>query len=122
NKRDLCLLGWRTRIAQWRARKISREECGAVRVDTPMRQRRADGDEPRQVVVFRAKAVRDPRAHARADERVAACMQFQERTAVAGVGAVHRMDEAQIVDSLGQVREDFADPGAAVTMLTELEW
>src|SRR4051812_43952922 len=85
-----------------------------------MRQRRADGNEAGQVLVFRTQAVRDPRSHAGADEGVAAGVQFQKRSAVPRVRAVHRANQAQVIDAAGDVWEQLADPGAPLAVLLEL--
>ena len=85
-----------------------------------MGQRRADGDEAGQVRVLGAQAVGDPRAHAGPDEVVAAGVQLEQRAAVGRVGAVDRVDDAEVVHARGHVREQLADPEAALAVLPEL--
>ena len=60
----------------------------------------AHGDERRQILVLRAQAVSEPRAHAGADQPgLAAIHQQQRRLVIRHVG-VHRADDADVVDAL----------------------
>src|SRR5262245_12684384 len=95
------------------------EESRCVVVDAAMSQRGADGDEAGQVLVFGAEAIGDPRAHAGADEGVAAGVQFEKRAAVPRVGTMHGPNDAQVVHTTGNVREYLADPLAALAVLGE---
>ena len=54
------------------------QECAAPRIGTAMAQRGADRDEARQILVFAAKSVSNPAAHAGANESVAAGVQFEQ--------------------------------------------
>ena len=85
-----------------------------------MRQRRADGDVAGQVLVLGAESVGDPRPHARPDERVAAGVQFEQRSAVPRVRAPHRIDHAQVIDVLSDMRKQIADPRPALAVLPKL--
>ena len=68
----------------------------------------------------RAEAVGDPRAHARPHEVVAAGVQLEQRAAVRRVRAVQRVDEAEVIDALRDVREQLAHRQAALAVLLEL--
>ncbi len=71
-------------------------------------------DERRQVVVHRAQAVRHPRPQAGpAGDLVARLHVADGRLVVDGLG-LHAADEAHVVDHLGQVRQQLADPHAAL--------
>ena len=77
-------------------------------------------DERRQVLVERAQAVGDPGAQAGpAGDLVAGLHEGDGRLVVDGVG-VHAADEAHVVDHLGRVRQQLADPHAALAVLGEL--
>ena len=77
-------------------------------------------DESRQVLVERAQSVGSPGAQARpAGDLVARLGEGDGRFVVDGVG-VHAADETHFVDHLGRVRQQFADPHAALAVLGEL--
>ncbi len=80
---------------------------------------RAHGDEGGQILIVGPQAIRQPGAEAGANQpRFAAVHQQQRRLVIRHVG-MHRTDDAQVVDRLGQVREDFADFDPATARLVE---
>ena len=108
-------------IAQRRPLVGGRQEGRAEVVRPSLREVLADRHVSREVLVFAAEPVRDPRTQARADERVAAGVPLQHGTAVPRVGAVHRVDHAEVVGPLGQVGEQRADRQPALAVLLEIE-
>ena len=97
-----------------------RKECRTPVVDAAKGQRRADRDKGRQILVLGSQSVADPRAHAGPHEIVAAGMQLHHRAAMSRVGAVDRMQHAQIVDMRCEFREQLADPQPALAVLLKL--
>ena len=72
----LGILGLETGITDGRAAKVRRQKGTAPVVQSAVRERGAYGDIRRQVFVFRAKPVADPRAHAWPHEVVRAGVQL----------------------------------------------
>ena len=71
-------------------------------------------DERRQVVGQAAQAVGDPRAHARkAGQHEARVHHVAGRAVDVGLRR-HRHQEREVIDALGDVRKDAADPAAAL--------
>ena len=97
NERNLGLLRPHAGVAQRRPLIHGGQEARAEVVGPPLREVLADRDVSREVLVLAPEPIRDPRAHARPDERVAARVPFQHGTAVPRVGAVHRIDDAEFV-------------------------
>ena len=108
------------RVADRRPLVGRREKGRAPVVDPAMRERRADRHKRRQVRVLRPEAIRSPRANTRPHEVIAARMQLHHRPAVGRVRAMHRVDHAQVVDMLGDMREQFAHRNPALAVLLEL--
>ena len=78
-------------------------------------------DERRQILVLAAQTVADPRAHARPAGLLAAGLDEGDgRIVIDGVG-VDRLDDGDVVDDLGGVRQQFAEPGAGLAVLAEFE-
>ena len=107
-------------MADRRAVRPRRQERAREVVHAAVAERRADRDERGEIRVLRAESVGDPRAHRRADERVAARVDLEQRAAVRGVRPVQALDEAEVVDELGDVREQVAHPRARLAVLAEL--
>jgi hypothetical protein len=75
--------------------------------------------ERRQILVLRTQSIAQPGSHAgESVERESAVHLEGRRSVVVALGE-HRVDEAQIVDAPGQVRQQIAHPGAAPTPLAE---
>ena len=85
-----------------------------------MTQRRIDGDEGGQTAVLRSQSVGDPGAHAGTDKGVGSGVQFEQRPAVRLVGAVNRLQEAEVVGARPHLRKQVADHRAALSIGTEL--
>ena len=96
-----------------------RQKRRAVVVHPTVQASRTDGHKPGQVSVFRAEPVVDPRAHAGADEIVAAGVQLEQRPAVRRVRPVHRVDERNVIHTGGHLREQTADRHPALTSRRE---
>ena len=78
-------------------------------------------DEVRQVRVFAAETIAQPRAQAGAPRLLAAGLQEGNgRIVVDGFG-VHRFDESDVIDDGGRLREQFAEPRPRLTMLLKIE-
>ncbi len=103
--------------ADGRARVGRGQERGAEVVGAAVALRGADGEVAGHRRILRAQPIGDPGAHAGADEGVRTGVQFKQRAAVTAVGAVHGLDEADVVDVLGDLGEQVADPGAALAVL-----
>ena len=76
-------------------------------------------DEAGQVIVRRAEAVIDPRAEGGAAALQAAGVHHQQAGAVDGRLGRHRVEERDVVDAVAEVREQVADPFAALAALAE---
>ncbi len=76
-------------------------------------------DERRQVVVQRAEAVGGPCAEAGAAGDLVARLHVGDRRLVVDRLGVHAADEAHVVDHLGRVRQQLADPHPALAVLGE---
>ena len=68
------------------------------------------------VAVLAAQAVGQPGAHARPARQLGAGLEEGDGRVVVDRLGVHRLDEAQIVGHAGGVRQQFADPGAALAV------
>ncbi len=78
-------------------------------------------DERRQVFVLGPQSVAQPGAHAGPAGKLRAGLHVRDgRAMVDGLG-VHALDEAQVVGNLGRVRQQIAQPGAALAVLLKLE-
>ena len=84
-----------------------------------MSKGRTDGDEPWEVGVFAAEAVADPRTHAGADKGVTAGVKLKQGAAMARVGAVDAVDDAEVINSTAYLREEIADWNAALAAGSE---
>ena len=96
------------------------QEVGRPDLPAGVGQVRREHDERRQVLVHRPQAVAHPRADARPGERHRAGVDAERGLEVVGVVVAHRADQAQVVGTLGDVREQLADPQAGLAALLEL--
>ena len=98
-----------------------RQEAGAERILAAVGLRAAGDqhDEAGQVLVLGAQAVGDPRAHRRAARPRRAGEDQQLGRGVVELVGVHRVDEAQLVGHLGQVRHGVGKPEARLAVLLE---
>ena len=71
------------------------------------------------VLVFKTKPVVEPRTHRRTNECVRAGVQLQQRRAVPGVRAVHRLNETEVIRHRRDVRKNIGRPLAALAVLLE---
>ena len=110
DERNLGLLRLEARVAQRRPLIRRGQEARAEVVGPPLRQVLADRDVSGEVLVLAPEPVRDPRTHARPDERVGPRVPFQHGTAVARVRAVHRVNDAEVVGAGRQFREKASSP------------
>ena len=85
-----------------------------------MGKRRADREEAGEVVVVGAQAIVHPGSHPRPHECVAAGVELEDGAAMGGVGAVARVEKADVVDMPGDMREKLADMDSALAILAEL--
>ena len=85
-----------------------------------MTERRANRDEGGEILVLRTESVGDPRAHRWSDEGVASGVNLEERAAVRGIRTVQALDEAQVIYSLRDMREEIAHPCAGFAVLLKL--
>lgn len=79
-----------------------------------------DGDKAREVFVFGAESVSDPASHRRADEIGGAGVEKESRRTVGHSLGVHGVDEAKVIDVLGNVRKEAADPTTGLAVLFEI--
>ena len=79
-----------------------------------------DGDKAREVFVFGAESVSDPASHRRADEIGGAGVEKESRRTVGHSLGVHGVDEAKVIDVLGNVRKEAADPTPGLAVLFEI--
>ena len=74
-------------------------------------------DEAGQILVFRAEAVGDPRAHRRASDAAIAGVHHEDRRAVIGDIGDHRANLAEFVDDAAHLGEDLAHFVAVLPVL-----
>src|SRR5262249_34844448 len=112
-------------------RRIARLEDGALvgggqeaAVEVVQAARRnesaVEDEEAGQVLALAAPAVAEPRAHARPTLNAAAGVQEVVGAGVLGELRHHRADDGQIIGAAGDVREQLADPQAALAVPAEL--
>src|SRR6056297_2303835 len=101
---------------------IGWQKSGTPVLRAAMGERRADGHETWQVFILRAQSIRNPRAHAGSHESIAASVDFQACPTVCGIRAVHRVDNAEVINVPGDMRKQFADRSPAFTMRLEFPW
>src|SRR5438309_62927 len=75
----------------------------------------------RQVFIFIAQAVRDPRPQRRPNRLLHAGVHDQQPRLVVRDVRVHRPDDTKVVDTLRQVWEQFAEDDPALAMRLEAE-
>ena len=117
---DGGVFGLNAGVADRRPLKVGRQEGAAPVLHAAMAERRANGDESRQVLILRAQAVGHPGTDAGTDERVAAGVQLQQGASVGRVVGMDGANHAQIIGPRTDVREQVADGQAALTVLLEL--
>ena len=122
DERDLRPVGADPGRADRRTLIDRRQERRAPVVHAAVAEVRADGDVSREVLVLGPEPVRDPGPHARPDERIAAGVEFQQRSPVPRVRPVHRVDHAEVVHAAGQMGEQLADRDPALAVPLETEW
>ena len=80
----------------------------------------AEDDEAGEVSVVRAEAIREPGSHGWAARKLVAAVHQLQRRAVVAVIRMHGADEAEVVDSLSDLRENLADLEARLAVALEL--
>ena len=85
-------------------------------------ERRVDGHETRQVVVFASQSIADPRSHAGHWHGGQPTVHRQCCLTMADVIINHRPDNHQIVDHVAQVRKQLADVQTAAAVAAKAEW
>ncbi len=78
---------------------------------------RGEDDVGRQVAVHAAKAVRNPRTHARKAGKLRTCVDESNAGIVVDRLRVHGADDGHVVGDFGSIREVIAHPLAALTVL-----
>ena len=81
----------------------------------------AHGDEGGQVLIFRAQAVSQPSAQAGPVGLNRPRVHHQQPGHVLGQVGVHGVDDAEVVDGLGHVGKELADPAAGLAVALKLE-
>lgn len=117
-----CFYYTLTGVSYGCALAISREECGTPIVDTTVGEGWADGDEGREVLVFRTESVGNPSSHAWAHELIATGVDFKQCATVCGIASVEAPKDTEFVDVFGDVGKEFADGESGLTTLGELPW
>ena len=84
------------------------------------RSRWRQHDERRQVLVQRAQSVTQPGPQAGAARQLVAGADVGDRRIMVDRFGVQALDDREIVDHLGRVRQQLADPGAVAAVLLEL--
>ena len=116
----LGILGLETGVADGRAAVVCGQKGAAPVIEAAMRKRGANGDKGRQVFIFRAEPVADPRAHAGPHEVVRTGVQLEQRAAAGGVGAVGAVDETNVIHMPRDIGKQLADFVSALTVRLEL--
>ena len=95
------------------------EEIASPGLGAGIRRGRGDNDKRREILVHRAEAVAHPRAVAGAGELSGACVGSERPLVVAVAVAVHRIEDAEIVDDAAEGGKEIAHPGAAAAVRLE---
>ena len=95
------------------------EEIAPPSLGAGIRGRRGDDDKRRQVFILRAQAVAHPGPVARAGELGGAGVGGEGSLVVAVAVAVHRIEDAEIVDDAADGGKEIAHPGAALAIRLE---
>ena len=77
--------------------------------------------ERRQILVLAAQPIADPRPHAGPSRLLAAGLDERDRRIVIDRLGVGRLDDGDVVDDLGVMRQQLAEPGAGLAVLREVE-
>ena len=119
--RQLRLLEVRAPIADPRSLKTSRQKRRAVVLRPAVIQRRAEADESRQVLVLGPQSVERPRSETGAGKHTAAGIDVEQGRSVRHlVAAVHRANDADVVDARPDLRKQVADFDAALAVALKL--
>jgi hypothetical protein len=101
------------------ALKHGRQEGGSVVLGSSVECRWTDGDESRQILIFGAETVDQPRAKAGSDLAVGAGVQVQNGLSVILAIRVQTPDQAEVVGGPGDPGEEIADFETARAALAE---
>ena len=107
---------WVTLAAELNALKFRRQKAGApqtrVKRLVALFAIRNHHDERRQIFVRAAQAVAQPGAHARPARLLETRLNESDRGIVIDGFRIHGLDQADVVHDAGNVRHQFAHPGA----------
>src|SRR5271168_2340513 len=78
-----------------------------------------EGDERRQVLIFRTDGIIDPGSRRRPPSQLKTRMQELRCGVVIDVVCADCFHKTEIIDELGSVREKVTDPGAALAVLVK---
>ncbi len=112
--------GWATCDAEGGSLVEWREEGGTPIAGAAIAEAWGEGDEGGEIGVFGTEPVADPGADTGPDEGGGAAVEEEGGGAVGDAFGLHAMEEAELVDPLGGVREEFADPMPGLAMACEL--
>jgi len=130
---SLLLIGGQSRIAQvfdFGVTKFSRmsdrrclmnrwQESASIIARSTVAAGRADRNKRWQIGVVRPEPVRNPGSDGRSNQVIAAGMQHRNCLAVRLASAVHRPNDAQVVDMPSGVRQQFRNPLTALAVPCE---
>ena len=113
--------GWADRIAASDGNHLIRrgQKGAAQQRDVAKVVTGADRDKARQVFIFCSQAVQHPRTKSWSDQALRAGVQPHLLREVAGSGGIHGVDEADVVDTATDMREQVADFDPALAVLAE---
>src|SRR5262249_14046842 len=113
------LLHFHSGVADGGTLIFARQETGTPVILTPVAERRLNGDETGQVLIFRAETVEHPGTHTRALELKDAGVKLEEGGTVVHAVADHRPDHAEVIHALADMGKEVAHGNAALAVLFE---
>jgi hypothetical protein len=87
-----------------------------------MPKRWTDGDESREVLVFRAKPIGKPAAHRWPNKDIGARVQLKQRSAVRGIRPVNTLDDTKVIGHFANIWEEIGYFNARLTVAFEFPW
>ena len=82
----------------------------------------AKNDESRQVLILCSQPIDEPGTEAGAIQFIGADIEHGKRSSVLRDVGMHRVNDADVINTLGHMGKKVADPGARLAMPLELEW
>src|SRR4051812_34639605 len=100
----------------------SGEKCGTPELRSDDWEAWTEDEVAREILIFSAEAVGEPTAERWAAGERRAGVHHEERRLMIRPVCVHGTDDADVIGACTQLREYFAEFGAALAVVIEFEW